>query len=560
GDRVYGTVREGASRRFRATTVLDHWSTIKRAYRITLEDGTELIASRDHRFLSDRGWKYVIGAEHGAARRPHLTRNNTLIGTGRFPEPPKDDAEYRRGYLCGLIRGCRVETNDGEAVRRAYRYLTDAGISPTAIPCTPADATASGVGAIGQLIAWPEDASASWSKGFLAGIFDAAGNHSRGLLRICHTDPEILGWTQRLLQDLGFDVAVALPAAPMGLTVLRIRGGVKERLRFLLLVDPAIRRKRTIDGVALKGDAALGVSSIEALGIEIPMFDITTGTGDFIANGVVSHNCFARPTHDYLGLNIGEDFERRIVVKVNAVERTRAELAARRWAGHHIAMGTNTDPYQRAEGKYHLTQGIIRVLGEAANPFSILTKSTLILRDLDLLRAAAERTEVHTSFSIGTLDEEVWKLTEPGTPHPRRRVEAVRKLNDAGIPCGVLIAPVIPGLSDRDDQLREVVEAVAGAGAVSISAINLHLRAGVREHFLGWLGKARPDLLDEYQRRYRRAYLPAAEQKALTERVRRMLPRRARPTQRSLYAKRPLAPSGVQRTAVVSPAEQLPLL
>src|SRR5205085_10180101 len=130
-------------------------------------------------------------------------------------------------------------------------------------------------------------------------------------------------------------------------------------------------------GTLVKSDAPLGVVSIEPLGHELPMYDITTGTGDFIANGVVSHNCFARPTHDYLGLGIGRDFETKIVVKVNAVERLRAELKAKRWAGEPIAMGTNTDPYQRCEGKYHLTQGIIRVLMEAANPFSILTKSTL---------------------------------------------------------------------------------------------------------------------------------------------------------------------------------------
>ena len=126
--------------------------------------------------------------------------------------------------------------------------------------------------------------------------------------------------------------------------------------------------------------------------------------------------CFARPTHHYLGFDIGPDFERKIVVKVNAVERLRAELASPRWRGDAIAMGTNTDPYQRAEGKYHLTQGIVGVLADAANPFSILTKSTLILRDLDLLVAAASRTSVKASLSIGTLDDEVWRLTEPGTP------------------------------------------------------------------------------------------------------------------------------------------------
>jgi DNA repair photolyase len=248
--------------------------------------------------------------------------------------------------------------------------------------------------------------------------------------------------------------------------------------------------------------------------------------------------CFARPTHDYLGLGIGEDFERKIVVKVNAVERLRAELAARRWAGHHIAMGTNTDPYQRCEGKYHLTQGIVKALRDAANPFSILTKSTLILRDLDLLVEAARHADVRVNLSIGTLDDEVWHLSEPGTPRPRARVEAVRRLNDAGVPCGVLIAPILPGLSDGDDQLRDVVSACVDAGATSISSVLLHLRPGVKEHYLGWLRSVRPELAAATEARYQRAYLPKADQRELSERVRSMIeasrrgrwqsPRRAR--------------------------------
>jgi DNA repair photolyase len=144
--------------------------------------------------------------------------------------------------------------------------------------------------------------------------------------------------------------------------------------------------------------------------------------------------CFARPTHEYLGMNSGEDFERRIVVKVNAVERLRAELAPARWSGDHIAMGTNTDPYQRCEGKYRLTQGIVRELAAARNPFSILTKSTLILRDLEPLAEAARVTDVRANFSIGTLDEEVWRLTEPGTPHPQRRRRFLRRADRAGHP------------------------------------------------------------------------------------------------------------------------------
>src|SRR4051812_12338550 len=185
--------------------------------------------------------------------------------------------------------------------------------------------------------------------------------------------------------------------------------------------------------------------------------------------------CFARPTHEYLNLNAGEDFERRIVVKINAVERVKAEVAAKRWAGELIAMGTNTDPYQRCEGKYRLTRGIVEVLSEARNPFSVLTKSALVLRDLDLLADAARRTDVSVSLSIGTLDEKVWRATEPGAPHPRRRVDAVRQLAAAGIRTGVLVAPVLPGLSDSPAQLEDVVTACVEAGAQSVTAIALHL-------------------------------------------------------------------------------------
>ncbi len=203
--------------------------------------------------------------------------------------------------------------------------------------------------------------------------------------------------------------------------------------------------------------------------------------------------CFARPTHEYLGLGMGEDFERKLVVKVNAVERVRAELPAPRWAGAHIAMGTNTDPYQRPRAGTTSPRGIVQALGDAANPFSILTKSTLILRDLDLLVAAGRRTDVHCNLSIGTLDEAVWKATEPGTPHPRRRVEAVRRLNEAGIPTGVLMAPIIPGWSDAPEQLEEVATACIEAGAVFVTPIALHLRGGVKEHFLAFLRERHPD-------------------------------------------------------------------
>ena len=229
--------------------------------------------------------------------------------------------------------------------------------------------------------------------------------------------------------------------------------------------------------------------------------------------------CFARPTHTYLEMNAGQDFQSKIVVKVNAPQVLRRQLAAKRWKGEPIAMGTNTDPYQRAEGRYRLMPEIIRALTDYRNPFSILTKGTLILRDVGLLQAAAEVAEVSTAFSIGTLDEEVWRKTEPGTPHPRKRVEAVAALNRAGIPCGVLIAPVLPGISDGSRQLRQVVEACIDAGATHVSPILLHLRPGVREEFMPWLQEAYPDLVPRYEETYTRAYAPNADRKALGARV-----------------------------------------
>ncbi len=278
--------------------------------------------------------------------------------------------------------------------------------------------------------------------------------------------------------------------------------------------------------------------------------------------------CFARPTHAYLDLGIGEDFDRRIVVKVNAVERVRAELASPRWGGHHIAMGTNTDPYQRCEGKYHLYQGILGALVERANPFSLLTKSTLVLRDLDLLQAAAAVTDVRVNLSIGTLDEEVWRATEPGTPHPQRRVEAVRRLNEAGVPCGVLVAPIIPGLSDGEEQLNEVVQAVVAAGAVGVSSVGLHLKPGTKEVFFERLAETHPDEVEPLAARYDgRAYLPKSEQQELAARVRGLVARQrgaSTPGRRSRFVTGPksqgLGPGRQEKSArPPEAAVQLPL-
>jgi len=226
--------------------------------------------------------------------------------------------------------------------------------------------------------------------------------------------------------------------------------------------------------------------------------------------------CFARVTHTYMDMSAGKDFETKIVVKINAPDVLRAQLRSRRWHGDHIAMGTATDPYQRAEGRYQLMRGIITALIDYRNPFSILTKGTLILRDLDLLTEAAKVTDVSTAFSIGTLDEGAWRASEPGTPHPRARMEAVAALNDAGIPCGVMLAPILPGITDAPEKMRAVVEAAIAAGATHVTPILLHLRPVVREEYMGWLQATHPTLVTRYEHMYARsAYGPKEDRNAL---------------------------------------------
>ncbi len=359
GDAIYGTVRDGFYRRYVTTEVLAHWSTVKPAYRVTLEDGTKLITSGDHRFLTQRGWKHVTGAEQGPDQRPFLTTNNKLMGFGGFADPPKESIAYRRGYLCGMIRGdgtrgrytdrsgkvihyFRLALADDEALSRTRQYLSTFAILTTEFDFTAGggprrpmrairSGTRSSLESIEHQIRWPNFPCRDWFCGFLAGIFDAEGCYS-GAWRLSNTNPEIIEWTTRALREFGFEYVLEDPKKANGLLVVRLRGGLKEVMRFFHTTDPAITRKRSIEGMAIKSDANLRVASIEPLGLDLPMYDITTGTGDFIANGVVSHNCFARNTHTYLDLDAGRDFDTKVVVKVNAPELLRAKLASPSWA------------------------------------------------------------------------------------------------------------------------------------------------------------------------------------------------------------------------------------
>jgi hypothetical protein len=322
---IYGSVRAGRWRRHLTTRVITHRSAVEPAYSITLTDGTELRAGGDHRLLTYRGWKFVTGSEQGRFRRPHLTLNDTLIGTGRFAVPAEHSAEYRRGYLCGLIRGdgyvgsypakrvngsietrhsFRLALIDSEALQRATRYLLGLGVvtkeydfklpSGNSKPMRAIwTSVRANVERVKELVQWPREASADWRKGFLAGIFDAEGSHG-SVIRITNTDSAIIEMTAACLQSFGFDLVIEDPRRPNRCRDVRIRGGLRENLRFFHTVDPAIGRKRGIAGSAVRSSIRLGVVAIEPLHVDLRLFAITTGTGDFIANGVVSGGDRAR--------------------------------------------------------------------------------------------------------------------------------------------------------------------------------------------------------------------------------------------------------------------------
>jgi DNA repair photolyase len=526
GDSIYGTAREGSYRRYVKTRVLAHWSVIKRAYRITLEDGTELVAGGDHRFLSDRGWKFVTGTECGAARRPHLTTATQLMGTGAFAPSPGKNPDYRSGYLCGLIRGdgmlgqyllfredgkwseghqARLAMSDVEALDRAQNWLNQAAVETKRfafgasarrpLPAIPAQPRLS-VARVHEVIAWPDLPTRSWRAGFLAGIFDAEGSYSCGILRISNTDLDILRWIRESLQALGFRFVIepGRLGVDKSVLVVRLLGGLRECLRFFHSVDPAISRKRDISGQAVKSQAKLGVVCVEPLKGAMRLYDITTGTEDFIANGVVSHNCYARPSHAYMGLSSGLDFETRLFYKADAGRVLEQELARPGYVCKPITLGANTDPYQPDERNMKVTRAIVEVLARTRHPVSIITKGALILRDLDLLKDLARDNLVSVAVSVTTLDNDTKRVMEPRAASPQARLRAVRELNEAGVPTGVMVAPVVPAITDHE--MEAILETAAQAGARWAAYVLLRLPYEIKDLFREWLMEHFPDRAD----------------------------------------------------------------
>ncbi|MBI3044823.1 MAG: PA0069 family radical SAM protein [Betaproteobacteria bacterium] len=524
GDEIYGTGRNGWFRQYVKTRVLAHWSVIKPAYRITLEDGTELIAGSDHRFLTERGWKYVTGRMAGRDRRPYLTTGNKLMGTGGFARGVEHGPAYRLGYLCGMIRGdgllasyyyrrsgrthgtqhqFRLALCDAEALFRTKEYLLQHGVATHDLVFQRAAGERRAMHAIRNhslasveririIIEWPCAPCRDWYAGFLAGIFDAEGSYSNGILRIPNTDPDIVFWIREGLDRFGFAYKTEnlRPEGRKPMQVIRITGGLREHLRFFHIVEPAISRKLDISGQAVKSGARLQLLNVEPYSKGMRLYDITTETEDFIANGVVSHNCYARPSHAYRNLSPGIDFETRIFAKVNAAEKLREELAKPGYRCEVISLGANTDPYQPAERGLKITRGILEVCAEFNQPVGIVTKNALVERDIDLLAPMARKNLAAVFISCNNLDHDLARRLEPRCSAPARRLEAMKRVSDAGIPVGVLVAPVIPFLTDH--QIEPVLEAAWQQGARQAGYILMRLPWEVKDLFREWLERNYP--------------------------------------------------------------------
>jgi len=437
GDLLYATAEVGGLRSYVTTHVRAHWTSVNTAYRVALEDGTDLIASGDHRFLTGTGWKFVAGPEQGVAPRPSLTVTDTLLRASARALPPcttaVDDPGSRLGAsradgLPGYARGQRAgrvpgRQRDGHAARSAW-----------------------------------------WSRDF---------------------------------------------------------GGETVPL-----------------------DDRLRVVSVEPLGVR-RLFDITTGTGNFIANGVISHNCYARRTHWFLEEDGVDRWATKVFVKTNAPEVLRLELSRHSWKREHVALGTATDPYQAIEARYRVTRRILETLREFHTPVGIVTRSPLIRRDLELLRALAAEAGVTVCVSVATTDAALARRIEPGVALPIQRLRTVRLLAEAGIRTGVLLAPILPGLTDAPESLGAVVDAARDHGAQFVGHTALHLGPVTRDAFMRFLSLERPELLPRYARMYTGTYAPSDYRAEVARTV------EAEKARAGIGAARYLSP--------VSAAQQLPL-
>src|SRR5262245_38270015 len=472
-------------------------------------EGGELITTEDHRWL--QAW-----SGHWS-RTDRLPPGRRLCRVPVVVEEPLDD-DYRVGYLAGLSLGdgtCRlrpgwrsdtlgvpsaywqVALTDDEPLARTVEYLRCFAVGAEILPFREASAGRRPMRkveirslpklAIVHGLVTADRETRSYRRGFLAGFFDAEG-HNGSSLRISQNETPVLERVRSYARSLGFEFALVPRTWKTG--TLRLVGGFTDRIRFLAVCRPTIARKvQALFGRELCPDPD-PVVSVEP-GPVVDVVDIQTSTRTFFAAGLATHNCYARPSHEYLGFSAGLDFERRIMVKDDAPALLRKELTAPRWQPQVIALSGNTDCYQPVERRLKITRRCLEVFAEFRNPVSAITKSALVARDADLFAALARHRAAHVLFSVTTLDPELARRLEPRAARPDRRLEAMATVAAAGVPVGVMIGPVIPGLNGVE--IPRILEAAAKAGAQSASWVLVRLAKPLDELFDAWLAEHYPE-------------------------------------------------------------------
>jgi DNA repair photolyase len=345
---------------------------------------------------------------------------------------------------------------------------------------------------------WPDEAPLDWCRGFLAGLFDAEGSYDGATLRVTSHDERALLETVRCLGRLGFEGVLERGERSCAVC---LGGGPGEHARFFRATGAVVGGGRAYDGHALRAEASPRVVAVEPLGVDLPMFDVTTGTGDFIADGVVAHNCYARPSHEYLSFGAGTDFDRKIVVKPRAAELLRDAFDDPKWKGENVVFSGVTDCYQPLEASYRLTRGCLEVCAEYRNPCGVISKSALVERDIDVMQELTRVSQFSIMVSVPFWDEARARAIEPFVTTPARRVRAIERLAKAGIRVGVMVAPIIPGLNDED--MPDVLKAAREAGATRAGTVLLRLPGPVKDVFEERVRAAMPLRADRIVRRIR---------------------------------------------------------
>ena len=473
----------GTPRKLRPATVEAVWWSSKPTLRLVTENA-DVVTTAEHRWLQARGFRW--------SRTEQLSPGAMLR---RLPVVIRDaiDEDYRAGYIAGLPHGrsdrlelaaawWRVVLTDPEPLERLVAYLTTFGVAATICPVPAATKPGWKVEirslarlAIVRKLLEVERASRGYRRGFLAGCFDAAGC-GRTSLWLSRLDLGTLARVRGYASSLGFDVGLV--------------GSLAERMRFFAMVQPAIQRKIATLWGHKPPTAPERVCAIEQGGRR-DVVDIQTSTGTFFAAGLATHNCYARPTHEYLGYSAGLDFETRILVKHELPELLRAALTAKSWKPQTIGISGVTDAYQPIERKLRLTRRALEVLADFRNPCSIITKSRLVARDADVLQELARHDAVSVTISLTTLDPELARRMEPRAAQPNARLWTIEQLARAGVPVGVNLAPIVPGLTEHE--IPALVAAAAEAGAKWAGWQLVRLPYAVKDLFADWLAQHYPD-------------------------------------------------------------------